>query len=209
VAQILEDRPATKSQAVVVIGASMGGIEALSTILRDLPVDFPVPIVVVQHRPPRTDSWLVPILQRCTKMPVVEASEGDLLKAGVVYVARADQHATLTDAGRVAYHNGRRVHFLLSSATPLFESAAVIYGVGAIGVVLTGYGRNGTDGVQAIQRHGGIVIAQDKATSKQFGMPGSAIATGAVEYVLPLEDIAPALVRVAKARSGQSGAPAS
>jgi two-component system chemotaxis response regulator CheB len=201
VAEALDERSVAKPPAVVVIGASAGGIEAVSTILQSLPKDFPAPIVVVQHRTPTAESFLVAVLGRRSTLPVIEASEGDSLKPGVVYIARADQHLTLTGAGGFVYVDGRRIHHLLSSATPLFESAARVYGKGAIGVVLTGYGQNGTDGVQAIKGRGGVVIAQDEETSRQFGMPRAAIETGAVDYVLPVEEIAPALVRVAMARS--------
>ena len=191
-----------KPSAIVVIGASAGGIQALSTVLQGLPGEFPAPVVIVQHRPATGKSHLVSILERRTVLPVVEAADGEALKPGCVYIARPDQHLTVTSAGCFAYSNGRRVHHLLSAATPLFASAAESFGPGAIGVVLTGYGRNGTDGVQAIKGHGGVVIAQDQATSEHFGMPRAAIVTGAVDYVLPLEEIAPALVRVATQRSG-------
>ncbi|HEY7288534.1 MAG TPA: chemotaxis protein CheB [Vicinamibacterales bacterium] len=205
--EVLDERSVVKPPAVVVIGASAGGIEALSTILGGLPKDFPAPIVVVQHRSPTTASLLVPILGRRSTMPVVDALEGESLKAGVVYVARPDQHLKLTDTGGFLYVDGHRIHHVLSSATSLFESAAQIYGIGAIGVVLTGYGRNGTDGVQAIKQGGGVVIAQDLETSRHFDMPRSAIATGAVDYILPVEEIAPALVRVATARAHRNRRP--
>ena len=116
-------------------------------------------------------------------------------------IARADRHLTVTHNARFEYLDGHRIRHVLSSANPLFTSAADVFGTGAIGVVLTGTDHDGTDGVQAISGEGGLVIAQDKGTSEHFGMPRSAILTGAVHWVLPLEEIAPALVRVAKARS--------
>ena len=199
-----DQTPTHKAPAIVVIGASAGGIQAVSTILQGLPKDFPVPIVVVQHRSPKAKSLLTSILQRRSALRVVEALEGESLKPGTVYVARADQHLTVTNAGCFAYVNGRRIHHLLSSATPLFHSAADVYGAGAIGVVLTGGGRNGTDGVQAIKGRGGVVIAQNETTSEYFSMPREAIMTGAVDYVLPLEEIAPALVRVVGASASRN-----
>jgi two-component system chemotaxis response regulator CheB len=150
---------------------------------------------------------LVPILERRTVLPVTEAFEGEMLEPGTVYVARPDQHLTLTDAGRLAYHDGRRIRHVLSSANPLFTTAADAFGTGAIGVVLTGFGRDGTDGVQAIKRRGGVVIAQNEPTSERFDMPRSAISTGAVDYILPLEEIAATLVRLATGQSGRPSTP--
>jgi two-component system, chemotaxis family, protein-glutamate methylesterase/glutaminase len=107
---------------------------------------------------------------------------------------------TLTDAGTFSYVDGQRINHVLSSANPLFISSAAALGTRAIAVVLTGFGSDGTDGVQSIKAGGGIVIAQDERTSEAFGMPGAAIKTGAVDYVLPLEEIAPTLVRLVNER---------
>jgi len=188
-------------RVAVLVAASAGGVQALSTIVHGLPADFPAPIVIVQHRPAGYKSLLAEILRRRSALPVTEAIAGDTLKPGTVYLARADRHLTVTHAGRFEYLDGHPIRHVLSSANPLFTSAADVFGTGAIGIVLTGTGHDGTDGVQAISEGGGVVIAQDRATSEYFDMPRSAISTGAVNYVLPLEDIAPALVVVAKARS--------
>ena len=99
----------------------------------------------------------------------------------------------MTADGAFVYRDGRRIRFLRSSANPLFESAAKVFEGHVIAVVLTGYGRDGTDGVQGVKIHGGTVIAQDLATSEQWSMPQSAIQSGAVDYVLPLSAIGPAL----------------
>jgi two-component system chemotaxis response regulator CheB len=184
----------------IVMAASAGGIPALSRIFRDLPADFPAPIVVVLHRPVANQSLLPRILQRTTPLHVEDARAGETLKAGTIYIARSDLHLTLTDAGTFSYVDGRRIKHLLSSANPLFISSAATLGPRVIAVVLTGFGSDGTDGVQSIKAHGGVVIAQDERTSQAFGMPGSAIETGAVDYVLPLEDIGPALVRLVNER---------
>src|SRR5262249_2901562 len=154
----------------------------------------------VLHRQPDRQSHLAAILKRTSALPVTDAIEGEKLKAGTVYIARADEHLTVTDSGRFAYQNGQRIRHVLSSANPLFVSAANSFGAGVIGLVLTGTDSDGTDGVQAIKAHGGVVIAQDLETSEHFGMPGSAISTGAVDYVLPLQEIAPALARLVKPR---------
>lgn len=181
---------------IVVMGASAGGIRALTTILASLPAEFPAPIVIVQHRAIRGHSNLVPILARITRLAVIEASEGDTLRAGTVYIARADEHLTVTPSHCFVYVDGHPIHHIPSSANPLFESSANSYGAGAVAVVLTGAGSDGTDGVQAIKARGGTVIAQDPATSEHVGMPLSAIESGAVDLVLPVEAIGPALVRL-------------
>jgi two-component system chemotaxis response regulator CheB len=121
-----------------------------------------------------------------------------------VYVASPDLHLTVTRTGRFAYSDGYRIRHVLSSANPLFASPAESFGPGAIGVVLTGYDADGTDGVQAIRSCGGTVIAQDERTSEQFAMPSSAIRPGAVDSVL--EEIVPALVRLTTTPSAEPGA---
>lgn len=181
---------------IVVIGGSAGGIQALQAVISELPVGFPAPIVVVQHRTPTHQSLLAHILGTRSSLRVIEAVEGDQLRPGVVYIARPDRHLTINGYGYLTYSDGSRIRYVLSSANPLFESAAAVFGAGAIGVVLSGYGMNGTDGVQAIKTHGGIVIAQNQETSEQFGMPGSAIRAGAVDYVLPISELAAMLIRL-------------
>ena len=181
---------------VVVIVASAGGVPALMTLLSQLPGTFPAPIVIVQHRPTTRESLLLQVLVRATPLHVVEAKENDRLEPGTVYVARPDLHLTISRHRHVHYCDGQRIRHVLSSANPLFVSSAEAFGPGTIGVVLTGTGSDGTDGVQAIKRRGGVVIAQDQHTSKFFSMAASAIATGAVDYVLPLDEIAPMLRRL-------------
>jgi two-component system chemotaxis response regulator CheB len=184
----------------ILMAASTGGIRALSQIFRGLPEDFPAPIVVVLHRPAKHGSLLVRVLQRETRLNVQEARPGEPLQAGTIYVARSDLHLTVTSAGTFSYVDGERIKHVLSSANPLFMSSAAAFGERVIAVVLTGFGSDGADGVQSVKAHGGIVIAQDEQTSQAFGMPGAAIQTGAVDYVLPLEDIAPTLVRLVSER---------
>lgn len=191
----------TKPPAVVLLAASAGGIQALSTILSGLSKDFAAPIVVVLHRPAEHKSLLASILSRRTALPVVDAEAGESLRPGTVYLAKPDRHLTVDHHGRFAYLDGHRIRHVMSSANPLFTSAADVFGGGAIGVVLTGTDADGTDGVQAISEEGGVVIAQNRATSEYFGMPQSAIQTGVVDYVLPLPEIAPALVRLVGERA--------
>lgn len=187
---------ALNPQPIVLIAGSAGAIPSLTTILAALPADFAAPIVVVQHRAPDSASMLTAILARRTALRVTEAREDEVLQPGTVYVARSTLHLTVTEALRFAYKDGTRVRHVLSSANPLFISVAECFGPRTIGVVLSGSGRDATDGVQTIKARGGVVIAQDERTSEHFGMPGSAIETGAVDYVTPVDQIAPLLVKL-------------
>jgi two-component system chemotaxis response regulator CheB len=181
---------------IVVTASSMGGIAALIDLLKRLPPDFPAPIVAVQHRGTALPSFLAEVLQRETKLRVVHGHTGERLRPGHVYVASPEQHIVIRDDHSLRYVDGRRINFLRSSADPLFESASEVYGRGTIGVILTGYDRDATVGAQAIKAHGGTVIAQSPETCEVSDMPRSAIRTGAVDMVLPIEEIAPTLVRL-------------
>jgi two-component system chemotaxis response regulator CheB len=186
---------------VIVLAASAGGISALQQLVAALPADLPAAVIVVQHR--TIDSRLQQLLSRRSLLPIKMAEEGGAIEAGVIYLARPDLHLMVKPDRKFEYIDGRRIRFVRSSANPLFESAARAFRNRAIGVVLTGFGRDGTDGVQAVKAGGGIVIAEDPFTADQSGMPMSAISTGAVDYVLPLAAIAPTLMSLI--RSNASG----
>ena len=190
---------------VIAIAASAGGVQALMTIVSGLPRELPAAILIVLHRTPSQHDGLVEILGRCTSMPVRMAADGDPVEAGVVYIARSDLHLKVTANQRFQYVDGRRIRFLRSSANPLLESAAAAFGGRLVAVVLTGTGSDGTDGVQTVKAHGGIVIAQDKASSQHWDMPEAALKSGAVDYVLPISDIAPALNAVVQGRAVGDG----
>lgn len=179
---------------VVAITASMGGLDALSQVLGALPPDFSLPILVVQHLSARFPSQLVDILDRRTVLPVTWAQPGRLLRPGVVYIAPPDWHLLVGSARSVHLSQRPPVQFVRPSADVLFESVAASYGERALAVVLTGSRSDGARGAEAIKRAGGWVLAQDAATCVVFDMPRAAIATGCVDFVLPLPTIAPALV---------------
>jgi two-component system chemotaxis response regulator CheB len=179
---------------LITLAASAGGIEAVTTILRDLSTDLPAAVVVVQHRTASSrPDHLTAILQRATALPVVMAEEDQVIEPGRVYLARADLHLTISGSRRFSYADGRRIRFLLSSANPLFESAAAAFKTRLVAVVLTGGGSDATDGVQAVKAYGGVVIAEDPSTARNAGMPTAAVRSGAVDFVLPLGKIGPAL----------------
>jgi two-component system chemotaxis response regulator CheB len=179
--------------SVVVIAASVGGIAALSTVLGDLPRDLPAAVVVVQHLMPNVRSRIAEILRERTSLPVRSACEDDVLRRGVVYVAPPGRHLLITPAARLTLSDSAPVDFVRPSASLLFESAAAAFGSRTVAVVLTGRGSDGLTGVIAVKRAGGIVIAQDEATSASFGMPGAVIQSGKADHVLPLGRIAPRL----------------
>ena len=183
---------------VIAIAASAGGLDALSEVLSNLPGEFPGAIVIVQHLDRRHRSLMADILDRRTPLAVHQAAEGDRLRSGTVYVAPPDYHLLVNPDGTLSLSKSELVHFVRPSADLLFESLAASYQDRAIAIVLSGTGSDGVMGVQAISKMHGTVIAQDQATSKFFGMPNAAIQTGCVDFTLPLEEIASAILTLMK-----------
>jgi two-component system, chemotaxis family, protein-glutamate methylesterase/glutaminase len=181
---------------VVAMAASAGGLGALGRVLADLPCAFPAPFVVVQHLDPRHRSLMAEILGRRTQLRVKQAQDGDYLAPATVYVAPPDRHLLVNPDGSLSLSQSELVHFVRPSADLLFESVAASYKDRAIAVVLTGTGSDGTMGVKAIKKMGGVVIAQDEESSDFFGMPGAAIQTGSVDFILPLGEIPSTLIRL-------------
>jgi two-component system chemotaxis response regulator CheB len=179
---------------ILALAASAGGLAALSRILSYLPGDFPIPIVVVQHLDPRHRSLMAEILGRRTPLEVRQARAGDSLHPATVYIAPPDHHLLVNPDGTLSLSQSKLVHFVRPSADLLFESVAGSYRERSIAVVLSGTGRDGSMGVQAIHRVGGTVIAQDPASAEYAGMPKAAIANKCVDFVLGLDEIAPALL---------------
>jgi two-component system, chemotaxis family, protein-glutamate methylesterase/glutaminase len=178
---------------IVALAASAGGLNALSQVLSQLPANFPVPVLIVQHLDPRHRSLMAEILSRRTPLQVKQAEEGDPLTAGIVYIAPPNRHLLVNPDRTLSLSQSELVHFLRPSADLMFDSVAASHKDRAIAVVLTGTGKDGAMGVQAIRKMGGTVIAQDEATSEFFSMPSAAIQMGA-DFVLPLSEIAIALV---------------
>ena len=175
------------------MAASAGGLTALTTVLAGLPEDFGAVIVVVQHLDPRHRSLMPQIVGRRSRMPVHQAVEGMILEPGHVYLAPPDRHLLVNGDGTLSLTQTELVNFVRPSADLLFESVAAAYGDRAIAVVLTGTGHDGSMGVTAIKKRNGTVIVQDQGSSEFFGMPSAAIRTGAVDFVLSLDEIPGAL----------------
>jgi two-component system chemotaxis response regulator CheB len=178
----------------VAIGASAGGIRALQTVLRALPPDFAVPVLVVLHLDRRHKSLLASILGRHSSLRVKPAESDEALVSGTVYLGVPDLHLEVVDE-RVALALTAEVNFSRPSVDVLFRSMAAAYGRTACVVVLSGAGRDGADGLAATKAAGGTTIVQDPATASHDGMPLAALATNCVDMTLALEAIGPALVR--------------
>lgn len=181
---------------VVAIAASRGGLKAISQILSALPTDFPSAIVIVQHLSGRHPSYMAEILSKYTTLHVKQAEVGELVRPGTVYTCVPDKHLLVNPDGTLSLSNDPKVNFVRPAADKLFTSVALSYKARAIAVVLTGKDGDGSLGVLAIKKYGGIVIAQDEATCECFDMPGAAINTGKVDMVLPLHMISEQLVNL-------------
>ena len=177
----------------VAIGSSAGGVEALHVVLSALPAGLPATVLVVQHMDPRHKSLLAGLLARRCRLSVREAVDGEPALAGSVYIAPPDAHL-IVRGGCLALTESELVNFSRPSIDLLFESVADAYGDRAIGVILSGSGVDGADGIRAIKGKGGTTIAQDPATAAHAGMPQAARATGCVDFVLPLGEIGLALI---------------
>lgn len=181
--------------AVVALVASSGGLKALTEVLGALPPSLNAAVLVLQHLQAGRASLLPLILGQRTPLPVVEAADGAELRAGTVYVAPSGRHLRIEAGRTLSLTDTAPVHFSRPSADVLLGSLATA-GAPVIAVVLTGRGRDGAAGSLLVHRGGGTVLAQDRATSLHFGMPGAAAAAGGVDEAMPLEDIAPRLVQL-------------
>lgn len=186
---------------VVAIGASAGGLMALTMVLSQLPKDLPVSILVVQHLDPHHKSLLVELLQRKCTLKIKTAIDGEPLERSVVYIAPPNRHLLIAE-GNISLTSSAFVHFSRPSIDLLFESVAANTRDKAISVILTGAGTDGAMGIKAIKEKGGTTIAQDPATAEHESMPTAAIATGMVDFVLPLPEIAPAIITLITEEEG-------
>jgi len=184
------------SHDIVVIGASAGGVEALTAVVSRFPVTLPAAVFVVIHLPVNSPSVLPQILQRAGPLPAAFARYGEAIKHGHIYIAPPDHHL-LIQRGYVRVVRGPKENRHRPSADVLFRTAASAYGPRVVGVVLTGALDDGTMGLQAVKRRGGLAIVQDPQDALVPSMPQSALESVGVDYCLPLAEIAPLLVRLA------------
>ena len=180
---------------LVVIGCSLGGMKALTTILGELHATFPVPIAVVQHRYRTSNEGLPAYFRRHTHLKVVDADDKEWIRPGQVYLAPANYHL-LVEEGEFSLSVDEAVAFSRPSVDVLFESAADAYREAVIGVILTGANADGARGAARIKKNGGFVIVQDPNTAEAPEMPQAAIASTTVDRILPLDRIGPFLVEL-------------
>lgn len=178
----------THPTRIVAIATSTGGPAALQTILSTLPSRLSAAVLVVQHIAAGFAPALVGWLNQTSKLPVVIAEGGTALRPGIVYVAPTDHHLGVTHEHIILAANDPIGGFR-PSGTYLFRSVAAAFGDTAMGVILTGMGRDGVEGLRALRAAGGYIVAQDEKTSVVFGMPSEAIQAGVVDRVLPLNQI--------------------
>lgn len=186
-----------KLSTVVAIGTSTGGPKALKEILTQIPEDIPAAFVIVQHMPPGFTRSLAERMNSLSKIKVKEGEEGDELKKGIAFIAPGGYHITVENAGdRYVLHlnkgplrNGHR-----PSVDVMMESFENIKDKKLIGIILTGMGSDGAEGIRTIKQQKGVVIAQSEETCVVYGMPKAAVETGLVDWVLPLEDISKKII---------------
>lgn len=183
--------------SVVAIGTSWGGLAALTKLLGDLPTDFGIPVVVVQHRSKDSERLLVQLLQDATDLKVGEIEDKDPLAPGTVHVAPANYHVLIED-GYASLTIEEPVRYSRPSIDVMFSSAADTYRAAAIGVVLTGANEDGARGLAHIVKRGGLALVQDPKTAEIPIMPQAAIRVVPTAEVLPLETLGPRLIALSR-----------
>jgi two-component system chemotaxis response regulator CheB len=183
---------------VVAVASSTGGPQVIYRMLSELPADFPTPICIVQHINAAFAESLAGWLAGASKLKVRLARDGEQLLPGNVLIAPPGQHLVIPSRGRVALRAGVERDGHMPSGTVLLESAAKAYGRRALGLVLTGMGEDGAEGLLSIKQAGGLTLAQSEESCVVFGMPGAAVARKAVEHLVHGDDIAATLVRLTR-----------
>ena len=195
-----------KRASIAVVGASWGGLAALSKLVKGLPKEFPIPVAVVQHRSKHADDLLASLLQDLTPLRVVDVEDKEPFEAGTVYIAPANYHL-LVDEGHFTLTTDPMVRFSRPSIDVTFMSAGDAYPNATIGVILTGANDDGSRGLKHIVDRGGKGIVQDPETAESKTMPAAALRAVPQAEVLPLEAIAPRLVSMTTAAPSKQGAP--
>jgi two-component system chemotaxis response regulator CheB len=190
--------PRPFSTRVIGIAASTGGPGTLAAILKPLPADFPIPILVVQHITAGFGAGLASWLGMVLNLQVKQAGQGDLIRPGTVFLAPDDYHMRLSSLDVLELVHEKPEQGMRPSANYLFHSLAHHYGSGAAGIILTGMGEDGVEGLGDLHRAGGLTIAQDEQSCVVYGMPCKAVERGAVVQVLSPEQITAALMQLAR-----------
>lgn len=189
---------------IVVIGGSAGGLESVASILGDLPADFPAPILVVIHLHPKYTSHAAEILRRRTRLAIDDAREHETITPGKVYIAPPDRHL-LVNKGTIELANTPAVNYTRPAIDRTFDSVVKAYGSKVIGIVLSGSGRDGSEGLRTIKEAGGFAIVEDPVTARFPAMPTAAVSASTVDCILPLKAIAPRLLTLLGSHRGSPG----
>ena len=193
------------AEGIVVVGASWGGLQALTTLVSGFPASFPFPVIVVQHRSRDSTSALAELLQDVSKLQICEVEDKAPIVNGHVHIAPPDYHL-LVDRGSFSLSTEAPLRYSRPSIDITFESVAYSYDSGTIGVVLTGANQDGSEGLRTIVARRGTAIVQDPATAESPTMPRAALEAVPTATVLPIEDIAPFLTRLAARRQVEAKA---
>jgi two-component system chemotaxis response regulator CheB len=177
---------------IIVIGASYGGLSALQALLPELAPEFPLPVVIAQHRKKDGDDGLCEFLRRRSRLPLAEPNDKEKVEPGRVYLAPRDYHL-LIEKSIFALSTESPVAHARPSIDVLFESAAEVYRERIIGIILTGANRDGARGLAKIKSFGGLAVVQDPSSAESPAMPQAAMDATAVDRILPLQEIAPFL----------------
>ncbi len=193
----------TIRREVVAIGVSTGGPKALADVIPKLPVNFPVPILIVQHMPPIFTAQLAARLDQLSALRVIEATQGSPVTPGKVFIAPGDKHmeVRVTGGAKVIHlHKGPPENSCRPAVDVLFRSVAKVYGAKSVGLIMTGMGQDGLAGAKLMKEAGALILAQDEATSVVYGMPRAVVEAGIADYVLPLGEIASFLQKLFRQR---------
>lgn len=190
-----------KPPELIVIGCSLGGMQALKVVLQALPADFPVPVAITQHRHKASNEGLPSFLRRVSNLCVIDVEDKQWIKPNCVYLAPADYHL-LVERGTFSLSVEAAVAYSRPSIDVLFESAADAYRDRVVGVILTGANADGARGARRIKNSGGFIVVQDPATAEAPTMPQAAIDTARVDRILPLDKIGPFLVELSRSSVG-------
>lgn len=183
----------------ILIGASTGGPLPIRTILSTLPPEFPAAVLVVQHIAAGFGAGFAEWLAGASRLPVHIAAEGELVAPGHVYIAPDEAHMGVREGPRIRLGHGEPENGLRPSVSHLFRSAAIVYGKRAVGILLSGMGRDGAEELKGLRDLGAVTFAQDQESCVVFGMPGEAVRLGGAMYTMPPEAIAAAVVSLAAA----------
>ncbi|MBM7623358.1 protein-glutamate methylesterase/protein-glutamine glutaminase [Sporohalobacter salinus] len=188
----------TTDGEVVIIGASTGGPKSLKEVVTKISSNFDIGILIVQHMPPNFTTSLAQRLDRLSQIKVKEAEEGDIIKPGQVLLAPGGHNMLVKKGGKITLSQEEKIHNVRPAVDLTMESAVEHYGSQILGVILTGMGKDGTCGLDAIKSAGGYTIAQDENSSVVYGMPRAAYEAGVVDSVKPLSEVADEIIRLSK-----------